>query len=105
MKLTKSQRYTAYCIMLEEAKRPTKFIDFTGLKRLSNDCGLCFMASRIFAIDFLLKKSHLEYQKIEDMLPEYFNRYNKTIINNPKRISWVDRIEILKQCIKETENF
>ncbi len=98
MKLTKIQRYTCYCIMLSEAEKPTSFVDCTGKYRKSNDCGLCFMASRIFARNIEKVETHLSYSKSGKLFKEYFKLYNKRV----GAINWAKRIEILKQCIKET---
>lgn len=100
MKLTKIQRYTAYCILLDEAKNPTRFIDYTGYTRKSNDCGFCFMASRIFAKDILDERTHLYYHESKEIFKEYFKRFR--ILTLSKHPTWEDRIQILKQCIEET---
>lgn len=100
MKLTKLQRYTAYCIMLAEAENPTVFIDFTGYKRKTNDCGVCFMASRIFSKDPTKEIEHIEYGTINKMFPEYFKRFYP--LEGSKIVKWKIRKDLLQQCINET---
>lgn len=96
MKLTKDERYTAYCIMLEEAenKRPFKDIDGNGIHPTVN--GLCWMFLCLF-------DSNLLYHFSSRILPELYTKIERH--NEFHFYSWRSRIAALKQCIKETENF
>lgn len=91
MKLTKDQRFTAYCIMIQEA------FDI-GLDEM--DYGLCKHSSNIFGEDmYHFREAFLEVRimkKYKDSSGWWWpcNRYG-----------WRKRIELLKQCISETSNF
>ena len=95
MKLTKLQRYTAYCILLEEAERPSILPDFyDGEMRGTKENGLCWMWKLVFGSDDLYRYNHTlvpELHEKSSALP-YFS------FNN-----WEQRIAALKECIKETE--
>lgn len=83
MKLTRLQRYTAYCILLEEAERPEQ--DWVC------DLGLCNLFQEVFGSWDL-------YGYEGRVLPEYFDKFYKQ-----RPTSWRQRIAILKECIKELE--
>ena len=98
MKLRKDQRYTMYCILLEEAENPSIFEhpEYRNEQRYSNEWGLCWMWYMIIGNYFL-------YRYSKQMLPELYNKKNSNRtywFNN-----WEERIEALEQCIAETENF
>jgi hypothetical protein len=84
MKLRKDQRFTAYCIMLEEAENGY----------IISCLGLCWLFRELF-------DSYSLYDLEEKLLPEYFKLFYK---NRPIR-RWGERIELLKQCIEETSDF
>lgn len=98
MKLTKLQRYTAYCLMLEEAQSPSYFIFKNEVdSRLSTDCGLC----RLFKVLF---DSGDFYNSPQETLPELYNKMpNTSSVWFPQdKHGWQQRIALLKQCIIET---
>lgn len=97
MKLTKLQRYTAYCILLAEAENPStlEHPDFDGEYRQTNESGLCLMWRMIFGTLDL-------YYYAETLTPElYNNRKHKDWVW--AFYNWEERISALKACIKETE--
>ena len=94
MKLTKLQRYTLYCILLEEAEKNYQN-NYLGDIRRSRDNGFCFMYKMITHTDDL-------YGCMKYMTPELFSKrtthsWDVFIFKN-----WNERIKALKQCIKET---
>lgn len=88
MKLTKDQRYTMYCILLQEIKKEPD--------------GICLIWYNIFHEVTWHERKHLR-----KYLPELWENRFKTPIRDGE--SWFEshkqRIEALKQCIAETENF
>jgi hypothetical protein len=90
MKLTKLQRYTAYCILLEEADNPS----LTCYGDFSNSDGICYMW------DCVTKGENL-FKKFEITLPELFNKRSRLRCDYFWH-TWKERIEALKQCIIET---
>lgn len=94
MKLTKDQRYTAYCIMLEEAENQSKTND--GFN--STNHGICYMVSEIFELDTYVE---------DDFMQNFPELHDKKTIKEDDWYwhNWEERIAALKQCIKETENF
>lgn len=95
MKLTKLQRYTAYCILLEEAENPSLFIypnSINGILRKTNVAGLCWMWKMVFGDNSL-------YELFEEMTPELYNKLKSGRLNFQ---NWKERKEALKQCIIET---
>lgn len=98
MKLTKDERYTAYCIMLAEAGRYDNRQEREYY--LGNDTlifptvnGLCYMYHEIFG-------SYDLYDFAVELLPELYTKSNskKYLVFN----DWPERIAALKQCIIET---
>ena len=88
MKLTKDQRYTIYCILLQEMEtKPT---------------ATCLIWYIIFEEATWQEKTHLR-----KYLPELWEKKTRSICT--RFDSWFydteQRIEALKQCIAETENF
>lgn len=97
MKLRKDQRYTMYCILLEEAERPSIFQHpETETDYYSNEYGICFMW-------YLVTGQYYLHVIAEYLLPELYKKGNTK--NDYWFINWDYRIEALKQCIAETENF
>jgi hypothetical protein len=96
MKLTKLQRYTAYCIMLAEAENPSKREILTGG---STDAGLCFLYRILFddnKLYYFAKRILPElYRMIPDKNPD---KENLRIVKE----GWVKRKQLLNQCIQET---
>ncbi len=99
MKLTKDQRYTMYCILLEEAESNELFSD-------EYNQGICHLIRDVFGF-YPVLKSVYTYTKssevwFDDIAPELlkYKRDGTYWFNN-----WEERIEALKQCIAETENF
>ena len=96
MKLTKLQRYTFYCILLEESENPSimEHPYQEGDLRATNENGLCWMTKMICGIDDF-------YYYYEILIPELYKISRKShpffMFN-----SWYERIEALKQCIIET---
>lgn len=89
------QRYTIYCILLEEAERPSTHIHPVRLHyRQSTESGLCFMLTLLFGYKYEW------YHYGDKLLPEYFQKYREEVIHPG---IWGRRIEILKECIKELE--
>ena len=89
MKLTKLQRYTAYCILLEEAERPSDFWGF-----VTTDVGFCYIWYTLTGDGCLFKRFKTE-------LPELFSKRKIEGIYFFR--NWKERIAALKACIKETE--
>lgn len=90
MKLTKLQRYTAYCILLEEAENP---IRYDGFLYRSDDLGICYMWFCLTGYNYL-------YHTFKTILPELYAKRKgdgKFYWDN-----WGERKEALKQCIIET---
>lgn len=89
MKLTKLQRYTAYCILLEEAENPGHHDGCL----FGSDCfGICYMWHCL--TDDIL------YNYFNNTLPELYNKrkYHDWDYWN----TWEERKEAIKQCIIET---
>lgn len=93
MKLTKLQRFTAYCIMREEAERPSIVMSGGGPQK-SNNNGLCFMITHLFDI-YAYDHSVLKFQ-----LPELYR--NSKVPGCFFFDSWEERITALDECIAET---
>ena len=96
MKLTKLQRYTVYCIMLEEAENPSMLIGLYPIEakcRSTVENGLCWMYMLIFG-------NYDMYDHHKRMFPELNNQspYFPDFGFN----SWEERKEALKKCIELT---
>lgn len=92
MTLTKDERYTAYCIMLEEAESGEYL-----------SVGLCRLMYEVF--DSI---KYYNYAVLKEEFPELaLKRPSKaSIMWFPSGQSgWDSRIAIIKQCIEETSNF
>ena len=96
MKLNKSQRFTAYCIMLAE---------FELDKDMYEDCGFCFLIKNLMH-EIGTSPSFYVYTSgiFKRRFPELYKR-------NPRNggwwyscdnEGWYHRIKLLKQCIIET---
>jgi len=102
MKLTKLQRYTAYVIMLAEAKSPEYAIE-----RKENIC-FCYLAWDLFELDIF------GYVGMEEKCDSFKGCFPELLKKRPKeffKAYWFEcgtkegtakRIELLKQCIEET---
>ena len=94
MKLTKIQRYTSYCILLEEAERPSMLLDvYDGEMRGTKENGLCWMWRLVFGSEDL-------YGHNQTLVPELHEKSSALpyfSFNN-----WKERIAALKACIEET---
>lgn len=90
MKLTKLQRYTAYCILLEEAENPAYYDGFVDK---SDDWGICYMWLCLTGYEYL-------FDKFKKILPELYTKRkgDDTFYWD----TWEERKEALKQCIIET---
>lgn len=100
MKLDKSQRFTAYVIMLQEAYSPSIFYDESESREfISTYAGFCYMF-------YLLTMKIDLFEAFENTLPEL---YSKKPINEDRFWfafgKWDERAELLKQCIEETADF
>lgn len=105
MKLTKLQRYTAYCIMLHTAEKKHYYMGLCFLIRgvlfisnsgYINDIGsltACDMVIERYFPELAAKDRHERYGSWgkEDSDGQFWFK------------NWTDRIAALKQCIKETE--
>ena len=94
MKLTKLQRYTLYCILLEEAEKDYPY--YIGEFPVgSKENGFCWMYNCITNSGELYYDFHL-------MLPELYEKRTVKLSNRYYFNSWDERIKALKQCIEET---
>ena len=92
MKLTKLQRYTLYCILLEEADNLTRYIKMGGL------CGLITDVTGLFPTVYFgyIFRDEIPFKDIAPELLKYKNDRLYWFDN------WDERIQALKQCIEET---
>lgn len=97
MKLRKDQRYTLYCILLEEAEKDYPYYVY-GYPISSKLNGFCWMYRLITGSDEL-------YWGGEFMIPELYKKRTVNTFDGFYFKNWRQRIKALKQCIKETENF
>lgn len=89
MKLSKDQRFTAYCIMAQEAQDEGIHFCF------------CPTIEEILHIDFCRLKTIKEYlPELHDKKPEYVSDVSIWFPETKKGLQ--KRIELLKQCIEET---
>ncbi len=95
MKLNKSERHTAYIILLHAAEQP--YETQSTYRRLTTDFGMCFMFKNITGISEV-------YQELEEYLPEYCACQKKSGEDWPSYNTrgWNIRKDWLKQCIKQT---
>ena len=98
MKLTKLQRYTAYCIFYHESKNKKWAYKNYGLCHLINET--CDLVNIGFPKDTMLRS-------YDDIIRLYFPELNDKKLNigwpNRDDEGWKWRTEKLKQCISETE--
>lgn len=85
MKLTKLQRYTAYCIMLKEAESKYSFLRSTGF---------CYCVGKLFGVDGY----DGGYLKI---FPELIDK-RTTPTQSYHFMDKDERVHAIKQCIEET---
>lgn len=95
MKLTKSERHTAYIIMLAEAEERDSFICAYGFCRMLSSL---FRFTELGGVGYceqteLLDELHAKQPARLGYLGEWFPHNNS---------GWQKRIELLKQCIEET---
>lgn len=94
MKLSKIQRYTLYCILLEEAETSKAFLRRTG----DGLCHLIETVTNMWPTNYYPYLSNsVPFSDIAPELNRYKNMDSIYWFNN-----WDERIEALKQCIKET---
>lgn len=101
MKLTKLQRYTAYCIMLEELEQYCDGVYYHSPATF----GFCYLVHELFAVEhekyLEVFKDLVELQKFKPKGNDDENVY--WFKQNYKGSQYTDRrIEIIKQCIEET---
>jgi hypothetical protein len=97
--LTKEERFTAYCIMREEADNPSTWINEEGEETKFNECGFCFMAGVLFDIrSFELSEVFPELERFSLDEPTY-NEYDAYWF--PKG-DWSARKRVLDKCIEAT---
>ena len=93
-RLTKLERFTAYCIMLEEAELGNGyFIDEDGEKWNYASCGFCWMVLQLF-------DSQGCYDSPENLFPELYKKSQSC--DDFYFENWGHRIAALKRCIIET---
>jgi hypothetical protein len=102
MKLNKSQRHTAYIIMLAEAKKvKTGKETFNEYKYLDGSCnvgGLCDLLETILNHKNINILCDYGLSELLSKKPKTFERYWFDTDSD----GWQQRIELLKQCIIET---
>lgn len=93
MKLDKSQRFTAYCIMLAEAETGEHF-----------QWGICLLIERVFGLYCYTSFCMMPWKGIKNMkqyFPELYAARKEN--DDPYWFSdWKQRINFLKKCIIET---
>lgn len=89
MKLTKSERHTAYIIMLAEVEKTV----------LSSGVGFCHLCEKLWSIDLDNNGWFANFQKI---FPELFDKRCNSVMGCYLFDNWQQRKEALKQCIIET---
>lgn len=97
MKLSKSERHTAYIIMLEE------FETYENTKGLGS--WFCYLIWHLFGIDDNGFSDSEEYSTIGGVMryfPELYQLFYKVL---PDHHDFAKRRKILEQCIKETYDF
>lgn len=98
MKLNKSQRFTAYCIMLAEAQTNLNFI-------IDSNYGFCCLSRHLFALYPVTYSAESDQGMWTELYPELFRKRPKH--DRPRwfginRDGWRKRVNLLKQCIIET---
>ena len=101
MKLTKLQRYTAYCILLEEAEEAYAIIRAGGIKKKNfvgfDIGGVCDIIENIFNFYMHRPLHFLSLTEFLNKKPHDAGLYWWNGLDG-----WEKRIEALKQCIIET---
>lgn len=93
MKLTKDERYTAYCIMLAEVEE-------------YYETGFCYMVHKVFNVPYDKTEHLLSFlPELLSKEPTVHYRHHEAFWFADKKSGWRHRIAILKKCIKETSNF
>src|SRR5690348_221917 len=101
MKLTKLQRYTAYCLMLSE-------IEIYPTNRKYFGSGFCWMIFWLFGLDDDGWNNGKQHNGIIDVIELYFPElqakkpYTCGAWFDHNERGWEQRAELLKQCIIET---
>lgn len=105
MKLTKDERYTAYCILLSEAEFIVSMFelknDWSPFRHYElNVFGMCDLFEELFGCTpNPIKDYGLKELKSKRPIKESTYWFPNSIYG------WKQRISILKKCIKETSNF
>jgi hypothetical protein len=106
--MNKLERYTVYCILLQEAE------DLNNIPHLTNyflrQEGICFLLSYVFNLHCYSWPPSLKEKtvfSIAKQLPElYALKPQKKLFDEywwtPNEYGWKKRIQILKECIKQT---
>jgi len=101
MKLTKDQRFVAYCILLQEAKDWIKHDEYW------HNNGICYLVDRTFGIYIYYENCTMPEFGLKNVRSCFPELYSKRTIRGgywfaTDRKGWTKRIQILKQCIAET---
>ena len=101
---TTEQRLKIYQRMLSESLSPTE-LEYAGSKRLTNDCGFCFMWKMLCFID--KDKNHRTYNALyndfEGTLPELYEKSDPYSNGAYSFRDWYHREEALAKCIVEMQ--
>lgn len=89
MKLNRLQRYTAYCILLQQVDR-----DY------HHYAGFCYWTTHIFINEE--EKDLYDWKLFSKTFPELYNKGIKDGEGNFYFEDWKTRIKALEECIKET---
>jgi hypothetical protein len=96
MKLNKLERFTAYCILLAEAEEIlNQRKDFLN----NGSGGFCDILECILSVDCL--NNPIEKVGLKELAHKKPHNYNLYWFSNNIG-GWKQRIQLLKQCIKET---
>ena len=98
MKLTKQQRFTAYCIMLEESEELVKGDSNRQFFNGGYISGLCDILGNIVGDDDMNILETIGLLELCEKKPKTDGSY--WFPDN--EWGWQQRIELLKQCIEET---
>lgn len=94
MKLTKLQRYTAYCLMEWEIRYHFKDYDSGGF---------CMVIKQLFDVETNIVMEH-GFPTLKEMFPELHSKITRNeFMDAYLFLSWDERKIALKQCISETE--
>lgn len=93
MKLTKLQRYTAYCILQAEINGYSKEMRYDGF---------CNLINSLFGIQLCISNDSY-WKPFRETFPEIVKRATIDIVDEAFMYkNWKERKEALKQCILET---